>query len=139
MVKIGVEKTGVGGFPMMVRSAQTSFEWLNYAYKNDPPLSAKLKSLHGVPILFIGAADDPELAAITREMFLKAGEPREMAIVAHGNFVNLPDDEKRTYENRVVTFFLARLPTSNGEPVPIRPAAPKPVAPKSTPVSPVAH
>src|SRR5271157_6043156 len=102
MVKIGVEKTGVGGFPMMVRSAQTSFEWLNYAYKSDPPLSAKLKRLSGsgVPILFIGAADDPELAAITREMFLKAGEPREMAIVAHGNFVNLPDDEKRTYEDR---------------------------------------
>jgi pimeloyl-ACP methyl ester carboxylesterase len=139
MVKIGVEKTGVGGFPMMVRSAQTSFEWLNYAYKNDPPLSAKLKSLHGVPILFIGAADDPELAAITREMFLKASEPREMAIVAHGNFVNLPDDEKRTYENRVVTFFLTRLPATTGEPVPVRAAAPKAVAPKSAPVSPVAH
>lgn len=139
MVKIGVEKTGVGGFPMMVRSAQTSFEWLNYAYKNDPPLSAKLKSLSGVPILFIGAADDPELAAITREMFLKASEPREMAIVAHGNFVNLPDDEKRTYENRVVTFFLTRLPASTGEPVPVKPAAPKPVAPKSAPVLPTAH
>ncbi len=138
MVKIGVEKTGVGGFPMMVKSAQTSFEWLNYAYKNDPPLSAKLKNLSGVPILFIGAADDPELSRITREMFLKAGEPREMAIVAHGNFVNLPDDEKRTYENRVVTFFLMRLPTSTGEPVPVRPVAPK-AAPKSAPVVPVAH
>jgi len=139
MVKIGVEKTGVGGFPMMVRSAQTSFEWLNYAYKNDPPLSAKLKSLHGVPILFIEAADDPELAGITREMFLKASEPREMAVIAHGNFVNLPDDDKRTYENRVVTFFLTRLPITNAEPVPVKPAAPKPVAPKSVPVLPTAH
>ncbi len=141
MVKMGVEKTGVGGFPMMVKSAQTSFEWLNYAYKNNPPLSAKLKSLSGsgVPILFIGAADDPELAAITREMFLKAGEPREMAIVAHGNFVNLPDDEKRTYENRVVTFFLTRLPTSNGEPVPVRPAAPRAAPVRSTPIVPTAH
>src|SRR5580692_11726318 len=37
MVKIGVERTGVGGFPLMVRSAQTGFEWMNYAYKNDPP------------------------------------------------------------------------------------------------------
>jgi len=70
---------------------------------------------------------------------LKAGEPREMAIVAHGNFVNLPDDEKRTYENRVVTFFLTRLPATTSEPVPVRPAAPKAVAPKSAPVSPVAH
>lgn len=140
MVKIGVEKTGVGGFPLMVKSAQTSFEWLNHAYKNDPPLSAKLKRLSGsgVPILFIGAADDPELAAITREMFLKAGEPREQAIVAHGNFVNLPDDEKRMYENRVVTFFLTRMPITSVEPVPVKPAAPVAV-PKSAPVSPVAH
>ena len=112
MVKIGVEKTGVGGFPLMVKSAQTGFEWLNYAFKGDKPLSAKLKSMNGVPILFIQAADDPELAAVTREMFLKAGEPREQEIIAHGNFVNLPDDEKRTYENRVVTFFLTRLPAT---------------------------
>jgi len=110
MVKVGVDRTGVGGFPMMVKSAQTCFEWLNYAYKNDPPLSARLKALNGAPVLFIQAADDPELASITREMFLKAPEPREQAIIAHGNFVNLPDDEKRTYENRVVSFFLTRLP-----------------------------
>ena len=112
MVKIGVEKTGVAGFPLMVKSAQTGFEWLNYGYKSDPPLSAKLKALNGVPVLFIQAADDPELAAISREMFLKASEPREQQIIAHGNFVNLPEDEKRTYENRIVTFFLTRLPVS---------------------------
>lgn len=116
MVKIGVEKTGVGGFPFMVRSAQTTFEWLNYADKNDPSLSSGLKSLNDVSILFIEATDDPELAAITREMYLKAPEPREQAAIAHGNFVNLPDDEKRTYENRVVSFFLTRLPPSPAAP-----------------------
>ena len=110
MVKVGVDRTGVGGFPMMVKSAQTCFEWLNYAYKNDAALSTRFKALTGAPVLFIQAADDPELASITRDMFLKAPEPREQAIIAHGNFVNLPDDEKRAYENRVVTFFLARLP-----------------------------
>lgn len=112
MVKIGVEKTGVGGFPLMVKSAQTTFEWLNFAYKDDPPLSGGLKKLVDVPILFIQANDDPELGGITRNIFLKASDPREQAIIAHGNFVNLPDEEKRTYENRVVTFFLTRLPVS---------------------------
>jgi uncharacterized protein len=112
MVKIGVEKTGVGGFPLMVKSAQTTFEWLNYAYKDDPPLSGGLQKLNAVPILFIQANDDPELGGITRNMFLKAPDPREQAIIAHGNFVNLADEEKRTYENRVVTFFLTRLPVS---------------------------
>jgi hypothetical protein len=96
----------------MVKSAQTGFEWLNYGYKSDPPLSSRLKSLNGVPVLFIQAADDPELASISREMFMKAAEPREQQIIAHGNFVNLPEEEKRTYENRIVTFFLTRLPVS---------------------------
>jgi pimeloyl-ACP methyl ester carboxylesterase len=131
MVKIGVERTGVGGFPLMVTSAQTCFEWLNYAYKGDAALSTKMKNLSGVPILFIGAADDPELASITRNMFLKAQEPREQAIIAHGNFVNLPDDEKRTYENRVVTFFLTRLPVTE---IPaVTAAAPAPTKTVSAP------
>jgi pimeloyl-ACP methyl ester carboxylesterase len=110
MVKVGVDRTGVGGFPLMVKSAQTCFQWLNYKYKDEPPISTKLKAMAGVPMLFIQASDDPELSGITREMFLKAPEPREQAIIPHGNFVNLPDDEKRAYENRVVSFFLARLP-----------------------------
>ncbi len=126
MVKIGVEKTGVGGFPLMVKSAETGFEWLNYGYKGDPALSSKLKAMNGVPILFISAADDPELSSYTRNMFLKASEPREQQIIAHGNFVNLPDDEKRTYEDRVVTFFLARLPVSEipVAAVPVKPGKP---------------
>ncbi len=73
-------------------------------------------------MLFIQAADDPESASITREMFLKAPEPREQAVIAHGNFVNLPDEEKREYENRVVIFFLTRLPVV--QPAPSTPAKP---------------
>jgi len=122
MVRIGVEKTGVGGFPFMVKSAQTTFEWLNYGFKDDPSVSSRLKTLADVPILFIQATDDPELGGITRDIFLKAPEPREQAIIAHGNFVNLPDEEKRTYENRVVTFFLTRLPVTD---TPVAPAPSK--------------
>ena len=125
LVKIGVEKTGVGGFPLMVKSAQTGFEWLKYGYKNDPPLSDRLKALNGVPVLFLQAADDPELGSISRDMFLKASEPREQQIIAHGNFVNLPEDEKRTYENRIVTFFLTRLPVSETPAVPVPPKTTK--------------
>ena len=120
MVKIGVEKTGVGGFPLMVKSAQSTFEWMNYAYKDDPPLSAKLAQLVDVPTLYIQATDEPELGGITRNIFLKAPEPREQAIIPHGNFVNLPDEEKRTYENRVVTFFLTHLPITT---TPVAPPA----------------
>src|SRR5437588_644083 len=112
MVKVGVERNGLGGFPFMVRAAGLSFEYLNYAHRDDPPLSQKLLALVGVPTLYIQALDDPELAETTRQMFLKAPEPREQAIIQHGNFVSLNDEEKRAYENRVVSFFLVRLPAT---------------------------
>jgi len=112
MVQIGVEKTGLGGFPLMVKSAQTSFQWLNYKYHDEVPVSKNLKNLAGVPTLYIQAADDPELARITRDMFLKAPEPRDQAIIQHGNFVSMGDDDKREYENRVVSFFLLKLPAT---------------------------
>ncbi len=110
MVKAGVERNGLGGFPFMVRAAALSFEYLNYAHRDDPPLSRKLITLAGVPTLYIQALDDPELAETTRQIFLKTPEPREQAIIPHGNFVSFGDDDKRTYENRVVSFFLVRLP-----------------------------
>src|SRR6266700_2129315 len=116
MVKVGVEHNGLGTFPLMVRSTQLSFGYLNNVHRHDPPLSSKLLALNGVPTLFIQALDDPELAAITRQMFLEAPEPREQAIIAHGNFVSLSDQEKREYENRVVSFFLLRLPPTVAKP-----------------------
>jgi uncharacterized protein len=112
MVKIGVERTGLGGFPLMVRSAEFSFTWLNYKYREDPPLSKKLNTLAGVPKLFIEATDDPALADITRQMFVKAPEPRDQQIIPHGNFIAMDDSDKRDYENRVVSFFLLRLPAT---------------------------
>lgn len=113
MVKIEVEDNGLGSFPLMARSAEQSFEWLNYAHRDDPPLSKSLAATAGVPKLFIEAVDDPELAEITRQMFTKSPDPREQAIIPRGNFVNLGDDDKRNYENRVVSFFLLHLPPTS--------------------------
>jgi len=112
MVKVEVGKTGLGGFPFMVRAAGFSFDWLNYDHRQDPALSARLNSMAGVPKLFLLPADDPELGDSTRQLFNKAPEPKELATLPHANYVGLGDDEKRMYENRVVSFFLLRLPPS---------------------------
>ena len=100
------------GFPLMVRSAEASFELLNLPFRNQLPVSSRLNGLLNVPILFVQASDDPELSTLTREMFLKAPEPREQAIIGHGNFVSMNDEDKRAYETRVVQFFLTRLPAT---------------------------
>jgi len=116
MVKVELGNTGLSSFPFMVRSAELSFDWLNYEHKQDPPLSKRLSALAGVPKLFIEAADQPELADLTRQMYTKSPEPREQAMIPHGNFAGMGDEDKRAYENRVVTFFLTRLPAT-GRPV----------------------
>jgi pimeloyl-ACP methyl ester carboxylesterase len=110
MVKVGVERQGLGGFPLMARSAEWSFGWLNHDHRGDAPLSRNMSTLAGVPKLFIAAVDDPELADITRQISAKAIEPKELATIGHGNFANMSDEDKRAYENRVVSFFLLRLP-----------------------------
>src|SRR6266852_4308276 len=51
MVKVGVQRSGLGGFPFMVRAAEISFGWLNFQYRRDPPLSNSLNALAGVPKL----------------------------------------------------------------------------------------
>ena len=110
MVRVEVSKTGLGGFPFMVRAAEFSFDWLNYEHRQDPPLSERLHVLAGVPKLFLQPSDDPVLGESTRQLFAKAPEPREIVVLPHSNFDSLPEDEKRMYENRVVSFFLLRLP-----------------------------
>lgn len=110
MVRVEVNRTGLNVFPFMVRSAELSFDWLNYQFKQDPPLSKRLSATTGVPKLFIEANDEPELSELTRELFVKAPEPREQVIIQHGDFASLADEDKRAYENRVVIFFLTHLP-----------------------------
>ena len=110
MVKVEVENTGLASFPFMVRSAELSFDWLNYEHRQDPPLSARMTILNGVPKLFLQPVDDQQLGDSTRKLFVKAPEPKEIAALPHGNYVALPEDEKHLYENRVVSFFLLRLP-----------------------------
>jgi uncharacterized protein len=112
MVKIGVEKQGLGGIPLMARSAEMSFGWINHKYRGEKALSWKFDTLAGVPKLFIEAADDPELAGITQKMFKSAPEPKEQVTIPHGNFVDMEDADKRAYENRVVSYFLLRLPAT---------------------------
>jgi pimeloyl-ACP methyl ester carboxylesterase len=114
MVKYEVEQTGLGGFPFMTRAAQLSFEWLNYDHRLDPPISTNLGVLAGVPKLFIEAQDDPELAAITHQLFVEAPEPKEEAVIPHANYVQMGDEDKRSYENRIVTYFLQTLSPVSG-------------------------
>lgn len=110
MLRILVNRYGIGSLPLLPKFAERAFEWLNYSDAGVPPLAQRLSRLAGVPKLFIEASDSPELAKLTGLLFLAAPEPRERATLVHGNYAGMLDEEKRSYENRIASFFLSNLP-----------------------------
>ncbi|GEM_PF-286717 len=112
MLHLQIQRSGLAAFPLVERLAGLGFSWLNREYRHEPPISQRLGRLGGVAKLFLMANDDPQLAEYTRELFLRAPEPREQVIVARGNYAAMLDEEKRSYENRIVSFFLPNLAPS---------------------------
>jgi len=105
-----VNRYGIGSLPLLPNFAQKAFEWLNYSDAGVPPLAQRLPRLAGVPKLFIEASDSPDLARITGRLFLAAPQPKEEATLVHGNYAGMLDEEKRSYENRIASFFLSNMP-----------------------------
>jgi len=105
-----VDRQGVASLPLLGDFARRGFFWLHYSERGISPLSANLGQLAGIPKLFLETAAEPALAASTRELFRLAPEPKEIAVLAHGQYSGLMDEEKRGYENRLVSFFLLNLP-----------------------------
>src|SRR4029077_454278 len=98
MLRLLVNRYGIGSLPLLPNFAQKAFEWLNYSDAGVPPLAQRLPRLAGVPKLFIEASDSPDLARITGRLFLAAPQPKEEATLVHGNYAGMLDEEKRSYE-----------------------------------------
>jgi hypothetical protein len=80
-------------------------------------LNTRIAKLSGVAQLYLESPDEPLLAASTAELFRISSPPHELVVLQHGNYGGMLDEEKRNYENRIVSFFLVNLPPT-GEPLP---------------------
>ncbi|MBI3406606.1 MAG: alpha/beta fold hydrolase [Acidobacteria bacterium] len=112
MLMMQLERTGMTRAPLLGHFAQWIFTAMHFFSRNDPPLSEKVKLLAGIPKLFIQTRTDPRLTEVTRELFMKAPEPREQAIMPRPTYASMLQDEKKEYESTVVAFFLTNLPVS---------------------------
>jgi hypothetical protein len=109
MAGLLANRTGLGSLPMITSMARWGFGWVNYQYRNLPPLRLNLGKLAGVAQLYLESPDDPTLATSTSELFRLSTPPHELVVLPHGNYGGMLDDEKRNYENRIVSFFLVNL------------------------------
>ena len=110
MVQLLGSRYGLASLPLLRNFAKDSFLLINYRDWRTPPLSAQTSRLSGVSKLFLEAADEPVLMDSTHQLFLESPEPKEEVVLSHGNYAGMLDDDKRTYENRIVSFFLVNLP-----------------------------
>jgi hypothetical protein len=101
---------GFTPLPFLRRLAEDSFLWFNHAYRNAPPLSSGAMRLGDARKLFLEASDEAALVGPTHELFVLAPPPKEEVLLNQGNYEGMLDEEKRTYENRIISFFLLNLP-----------------------------
>jgi hypothetical protein len=115
-LRLQVDHSGLGGLPLVQRFCRWGYALLNFSYRRDAPLSQRLSSLAGVAKTFVQARDSPELAESTLRLFMAAPEPRQQGGVPKSDFRMMTDEEKRSYENQVVSFFLQNLPPTPAGP-----------------------
>jgi pimeloyl-ACP methyl ester carboxylesterase len=111
-VKLQVQRTELTRIPLVQDMTVRAFDWEYRKYKQVPPLSANLDHTAGVYKLFLEAPDEPELAEATRELFVKAPGPKQNAVLQQGNYAEMSDEAKRSYENRILSFFLLNMPAN---------------------------
>ncbi len=114
MLQVLVNRSGVGQIPLVDGIAQWGFRWLNYKYRDVPSVKTRLGRLAGVPQLYLESPDDPQLSFNTSQIYRASPQPHELVTLPHGNFASMMDEEKRDYENRIVSFFLTNLPPAGG-------------------------
>jgi len=111
MVRLQVKQSGMGVLPLVSRLCVLGFRLVNYPYRQEPPVSAHLGRLQNTAKLFIQSEDQPLLAYSTFQIFQKSPEPRRQEI-DRVSYSEMNEDDRKTYENMVSSFFLSALPIS---------------------------
>ena len=62
-----------------------------------------------VPKLFVSGRDNPELAAMTEQLYNESPDPKQLLVMEHLGSGMTMEDEKREFENQTLIFFLKNL------------------------------
>ncbi|MFZ3201942.1 MAG: alpha/beta fold hydrolase [Candidatus Acidiferrales bacterium] len=109
MVQIQVAHSGLAVLPLVGHFSDFEFRVLNYSFRDQPTVSARLWKTAGTPKLFIQSEDHLELADDTLKMFAAAPGPKQ--IVSDSlSYSDMSDDDRRNYESLIANFFLKNIP-----------------------------
>jgi pimeloyl-ACP methyl ester carboxylesterase len=111
-IKIQIDRSGLGGIPLLKDMTVRAYGWKTREERQVPPISKNLSRTAGVFKLFLEAPEEPKLGQQTRDLFLRAPDPKQDAVLGQGNYAAMQDDAKKIYENRILSFFLLNLPAT---------------------------
>jgi pimeloyl-ACP methyl ester carboxylesterase len=112
MVGVQVKHSGLTALPGVSAFSDLGFRFLNYSFRNEPPVSSRMFQTKGVPKLFIETEDRPDLAKYTVALFNSAPEPKQL-VRNRLNYSDMGDEQRKAYESQIVNFFLQSLPASS--------------------------
>lgn len=111
LLRIELRKLGAHLIPLLIPMAVAEFHVSSFFFGGlDGDLATNMDTLAGVPKLFVAGDDAPRLEALTREIYVAAPGPKDLVTLPRSNISAFSEDERRNYENVVVTFFLRSLP-----------------------------
>ena len=109
MAQLEIQKSGLTALPYVDRLSDFGFRMINYAFRDEPPVSKRLARTAGVPKLFIQSDDHPALSNQTLQLFIKAPDPKS-TLREPQSYRDMSDDDRRNYESQIVNFFLQSIP-----------------------------
>lgn len=109
MLRMQVRQSGLTAVPYVLNASDAIFRLVNYSYRSTPPASANIGRTHGIPKLFISSDDQPQLASETTQLYNEAPDPKQM-LRDDVRYRDMSDDDRKNYENAMVSFFLQYLP-----------------------------
>lgn len=109
MLRLQVKQSGLTALPYVLDTSDFIFRMLNYSYRMRPPASANLGRTRGIPKLFVTSDDQPELASDALRLYNEAPDPKQI-LRDRIRYRDMSDDDRRNYENAIVSFFLQYLP-----------------------------
>ena len=110
LLKIELHNLGADLVPLLVPITLAEFRVTSVFFGRGPDVRGDLNRLTGVAKLFIVGDDTPRLAELTHQLHAASPPPKELVVLPRTNMASLLEEDRRNYENLVVSFFLRNLP-----------------------------
>ncbi|MFQ5778205.1 MAG: alpha/beta hydrolase [Terriglobia bacterium] len=110
LLRLELNRSGANLIPLLMSVTTLEFRLVSAFYGKQSEAADDLDRLAGLPKLFLAGDDSPELSAMTKQLYNRTPGPKELVVLPRTKTSALFEEERRSYENRIVSFYLENLP-----------------------------